>query len=270
MSHDERHEHVSQKVVLYTIPGMERVKVRRDVEYPASDGRPLAFDIYRPHGAKEGEPTPAVVFVAGFPDPGFEAKVGRKFKEMGAYVSWARLTAASGLSAITYTNRDPAKDVRALLEHVRRNAADLGVDEKRIGLWAASGNGPLALSLLMGESAARVKCAAFLYAYTLDLEGASAVADAAAAWGFVNPCAGNTVADLPRDTPLLVIRAGRDEMPRLNDTTDRFLLGALGRNLPVTFVNYPEAPHAFELTLDTETTRETVRRTLAFLRFHLL
>ena len=270
MSHDERQEHISKKAVLYTIPGMERVKVRRDVEYTAGDGRPLGFDIYRPPGADEGGRTPAVVFVAGFPDPGFEAKVGCKFKEMGAYVSWARLTAASGLAAITYTNRDPAEDLRALLEHVRRNAADLGVDEKRVGLWAASGNGPLALSVLMRESSVEVRCAALFYAYTLDLEGASAVAGAAAAWGFVNPCAGKSVEDLPRDTPLLVVRAGRDELPQLNDSTDRFLLEALRRNLPVTLVNYPEAPHAFELTCDAETTRETVRRTLAFMRFHLL
>jgi dienelactone hydrolase len=271
MSQDKRQQHISKKVVLYTIPGMERVKVRRDVEYTAGDGRTLGFDIYRPPGAKEDERTPAVVFVAGFPDSGFEAKVGCRFKEMGAYVSWARLTAASGLSAITYTNREPARDLRALLEHVRRNAADLGIDERRVGLWAASGNGPLALSVLMTrESGAGVRCAVFFYAYTLDPEGADAVADAAAVWGFVNPCAGKSVADLAHDTPLLFVRAGRDELPRLNDTTDRFLLEALGRNLPVTLVNYPEAPHAFELACDTETTREIIRRTLAFMRFNLL
>jgi len=270
MSHDERQEHISKKVVLYTIHGTERVQVRRDLEYTAGDGRPSAFDIYRPPDARDGERTPAVVFVAGFPDPGFEAKVGCKFKETGAYVSWARLTAASGLTALTYTNRDPAKDIRALLEHVRLSAADLGVDENRVGLWAASGNGPLALSVLMRESNVEVRCAALFYAYTLDLEGARAVADAAAAWGFANPCAGKAVEDLPRDTPLLVVRAGRDELPQLNHTTDRFLLGALRSNLPVTLFNYPEAPHAFELSRDTETTRETVRRTLDFMRFHLL
>ena len=37
-------------------------------------------------------------------------------------------------------------DLDALLEYLRRNAEELGIDEKRIGVWACSGNVPNALS----------------------------------------------------------------------------------------------------------------------------
>jgi hypothetical protein len=58
-------------------------------------------------------------------------------------------------------------------------------------------------------------------------------------------------------------------MPHLNETIDRFLPKALTRNLPVTFINHPAAPHAFDLFHDSETTREVIRHILAFMRFHL-
>ena len=65
------------------------------------------------------------------------------------------------------------------------------------------------------------------------------------------------------------MRAGRDEFPHLNETIDRFVIKALARNLPVTLVNHAEAPHAFDLLQDSETSREVIRQILAFLRFHL-
>jgi len=270
MSQDTQPEHISKKAVVYRIPGMDGVKVRRDVQYRATDAGALTMDLYYPPGSESGARTPAVVVVAGFPDPGYEAKVGCKFKEMGSSVSWGRLAAASGLAAITYTNREPAADLHALLEHVRQNAAALGIDENNIGVWAGSGNVPLALSVLMREGAGRLQCAVLYYGYTLDLAGSTRVAEAARTWGFVNPCAGKSVADLPPRVPLFIVRAGQDEIPHLNETLDRFLAESLTHNLPVTFTNHPEAPHAFDLFDDRETSREIVRQTLAFMRFHLL
>jgi hypothetical protein len=42
------------------------------------------------------------------------------------------------------------------------------------------------------------------------------------------------------------------------------------RNLPVTLLNHAEAPHAFDLMHDSETSRQIIRDILAFLKFHLL
>lgn len=273
MSRDTKPVDISKQVVVYRIPGMDDVKVRRDVEYSATDAGALTMDIYYPPDSPERAPRrlPAVVFVAGFPDEGFEAKVGCKFKEMGSSVCWARLTAASGLVAITYTNREPARDLRALLQHIRRRAGALGIDENMMCVWASSGNVPLALSALMQTAASDyLKCAVLCYGYTLDLEGFTGVSDAARMWGFANPCAGRGLADLPRALPLFIARAGQDAMPHLNETLDRFLREALTHNLPLTFVNHADAPHAFDLFDDGERSRETIRHILAFMRFHLL
>jgi len=270
MSEQIQRHPITMKRVVCQIPGMDAVRIQRDVEYHSTDAGARTMDVYHPSGAPRDARTPAVVIVEGYSDVGYEAFTGCKFKDTGSCISWAQLMAASGLVAITYTNREPAADLQELLRHVRQNAASLGVDEHRIGVWASSGNVPLALSVLMEHDKDFVKCAVLCYPFTLDLEGSSAVAEAAATWKFANPVAGKSVADLRPDLPLFVARAGQDEFPHLNETLDRFLAHAVARNLPITFVNHPAAPHAFDLVDDTETSREIVRQILAFLRFRLL
>lgn len=274
MSQETNPADIKKKVVVYSIPGMDCVKVRRDVEYKGGRAGALTMDLYYPPDSQTdsqgGARLPAVIFVAGYPDAGFQRMLGCKFKEMGAYISWGQLTAASGLVAITYTNLEPAADIHALLQYVREHAAELGIDENRIGVWACSGNVPLALSVLMEEGLDYLKCAVLCYGLMLDLDGFTHVAEAAGMWGFANPCAGKSVADLAQDLPLLIVRAGQDQTPHLNETIDRFLAKALIRNLPVTFVNHPTAPHAFDLMHDSEASREVIRQILAFMRHHLI
>jgi acetyl esterase/lipase len=193
--------------------------------------------------------------------------LGCAIKEMESYIGWARLVAASGLVAITYENRDPMEDLRAVLRHVRENSAALGVDPQRIGLIGFSGNGPVMLTALMEDHTLR--SGVLFCAFTLDLDGATGIADAQAQWGFANASAGRTVDDLPQDLPLFIARAGRDQFAGLNDALDRFVAKALARNLPLTVVNHPTGPHAFDTADDSETTRDIIRSILGFLRLHL-
>ena len=260
---------IAARQVVYSMPGTADVIVRRDVEFPAADGAALTLDVYHPSNAGVDTRAPLVIIVAGYADRGFERIVGRKFKDMGSTTSWARLLAASGMAAIAYTNREPVGDLRAVLEYIRHNAETLHVDENRLGIWASSGNAPLALSLLIDQAPARVTCAALFYGYLLDLEDATGVADAARAFGFVNPCAGRGVDELRAGVPLFLARAGSDRMPGLNVAMDRFLQKAIATNRPVTFVNHPSGPHAFDLFDDTDISRQIVRSALSFLRFQL-
>lgn len=269
MSQDAPQNPIAKKQVLYTAPGVDAVIVRRDETYRTTDAGALTMDLYYPPDSTSGQPLPAVVFVLGFSDVGTKKMLGCAAKEMGSYVSWARLVAASGLVAITYTNREPEADLHALLDYVRSNAASLGIDANRIGVWACSAHVPMALSLLMQKDGPHPTCAALCYGYMLDLDGSTGVAEAAAAWRFVNASAGKTVDDLPPDVPLFIARAGRDQFAGLNEALDRFLAKAVARNLPVTFVNHPEGPHAFDLDHDSETTRGIIRSILAFIRCHL-
>jgi hypothetical protein len=271
MSQETQRHEITKKRVVYQMPAEQAVIIRRDVEYLVTDAGALTMDIYHPPDSKLEARIPAVVFVNGYPDPGFQKMLGCKLNEMESYISWGQLTAASGLVAITYTTgKEPATDIHALLQYVRQNAAVMGIDENSIGLWACSGSVPNALSVLMREAREYLRCAVLCYGCMLDLDGFNHIAEATGIWGFVYPCAGKSVEDLPHDIPLFIARAGRDEMPHLNETLDRFLGKALKRNLPVTFVNHHEAPHAFDLVHDSETSREIIRQILAFMRFHLL
>jgi acetyl esterase/lipase len=258
---DAQIQKLAKKKVVYRIPDMDAATIRRDETYRTTGDGALPMDLYYPADTKSGARLPVVVIVMGYPDPkGFHRK-------MGGPVSWAKLIAASGMAAVIYGNQEPAADVHFVLQHIRQNAASLGIDEKRIGLAASSGSVAVALSALMRE--ASLKCAALLYGFTLDLDGATGVADTAKLYGFANACAGKSVDDLPSDVPLFLVRAGREQFAGLNDALDLFLAKALARNLPVTLVNHATGPHGFDLDDDSETSREVVKQILAFMRFHL-
>jgi len=277
-------DHISRKRAVYAIAGMERAAVRKNVVYRTTDAGPLTMDVYAPPGAADGARLPAVVLVAGYNDVGYEKMLGCRFKEMAMTVSWAQLIAASGMIAIAYTNREPAADLDALLEHLRQHATALGIDESRLGVWACSGNVPLALSALMrdrtttpgprgpglqDEARLGLRCGALLYGYMLDLDGATGVAEAAQTFRFTNPNAGRTLDDLPADLALFIVRAGLEQFPHLNDSIDRFVAGALALNRPITVVNHATGPHSFDLLQDSEASRAIIRQSLEFLRAQL-
>jgi hypothetical protein len=261
---------IAKKTVVYQIPGMEDVSLRRDIVYRTTAAGDLTLDLYSP--PKTTEPMPAVIFVLGYSDVGAQSRLGCKFKEMGSYISWAKLSAASGMVAITYTNREPITDLGALLQFIRENASSLGIDSGRVGIWAASGNVPLALSLLMETEKPREypRCAVLCYGLMLDLDGATGVAEAAKTWGFVNPCIRNSVSDLAAHVPLFIARAGRDQTPHLNQALDAFVAKALERNLPITLANHPTGPHAFDVFDDSDTSCSVIRQILEFMRSQLI
>jgi hypothetical protein len=249
---DMKRHPLSLKPVLYSLPGMSDV-VTRQVAY----GDDVVIDLYTPPGATGR--LPAVVFVTGYADPGSEQVFGCKLKDMACYISWAQLVAASGMVGVTYSNREPG-DVHAMLAYLRGNAAALGIDEQRLAIWTASGNTPMALSLLDG-----MRCAALCYPF-IGLGNSPEVAQAAAMFRFANPAV--TLEQLP-SIPLFIARAGRDEMPGLNALIDRFVPAAIARGLPITLANHPTGPHSFDLLDDSPTTRAIVQQILAFLHIHL-
>lgn len=245
---------VTARRVLYEIPGMRTVSVRQR-DFRGADGQPLPMAIYPPP-TPIAMPTPAVIIVEGYPDPGFAAFLGCRFMDMAWSVSTAELIAASGMTAVTYANRDPGADAVAVLDDLRANAETLGIDAGRIGLWATSGHASIALSIL-----AHATCAVLTNPFTFDWGGASEVAQAAKMFRFAAPA----LTAIPSGKPLFVVRSGKDEMPGLNASLDRFVTLALSVNHPLTLVNYSDAPHAFELFHDSETTRQILQQALVFL-----
>ncbi len=233
---------IAKKKVRYELPGMDGVPVSRNIKYHHD----LLMDIYAPSRPREDR-APVVVIAMGYPDP--QSNV----LSYGPFTSWARLFALS--------NADAA------VAYLRAHARALGLDEHRIGVFSASRNVPLALSMLIRDPP--IGCAALLCGYTLDLDGSSIVADAAAQFGFANACAGHTVDDLPSNTPLLFVRAGHDQCPGLNDALDAVVRRAVTRNLPLTLVNHASGAHGFDCDEESEDARDIIRQVLAFLLFHL-
>jgi hypothetical protein len=247
-----RRAEVARKTAVLELPGMDSIEVKRGQPY----GEGGTFDLYL---APTRDPAPTVVFVYGFPDPRF----AQGLRQMGAYTSWGRLLASSGMHAVAYSYRDPALDLAALLAHLRGNAASLAIDPSRMGLWAASGNVPTALHLLMTQPPGAFRAAALLYGYMLD------VPSAAEQFGIGVPARGRPIDDLPRQTPLLVVRAGQDQTPTLNASLDAFVHEALSRDLPLSLINQAGAPHSFDLFDDSEASRVTIRKVLRFLHEQL-
>jgi acetyl esterase/lipase len=95
------------------------------------------------------------------------------------------------------------------------------------------------------------------------------VPEAAQQFGIGVPARGRAIDDLPRALPLLVVRAGGDQTPLLNASLDAFVSAAIARDLPLTLINQPGAPHSFDLFDDSDASRATIRRILAFLREQL-
>lgn len=258
---------ITKKRVVYAIPGMNSLKVRRDLVYATKPTGELTLDIYYPSQA-EGKLLPAVIFVTGFPDPGYKAKLGCLQKDMGSYTSWAQLTAASGMIAITYVNENPKEDINQLFSYLIENGASLGVDSNQLGVWACSSNAANALAVLM-QYGDLLECGVLCYGFMMDFNGATTVAEASKTWGFVNPAATKSIDDLSDNTPLFIVRAGKDENPGLNASIDSFLAAALSRNLPVSFVNHPNGPHAFDLMLNNQASCQIIKRILDFMQVNL-
>ena len=254
--------------VCLQLDGIDEITVRRNVAYGPPDDR-LRMDLYYPPNHTDDGRWPAVIIVAGYSATIAPRPSSLTYKEMGWTVSMCQLIAVSGMVAIAYTNTDPVADLQRLFDHLDDRARSLRIDPARVGVMAVSGNVPTALMTLMQDARRTPACAVLGYGCLLDLDGATDVANTARQFGFANPGGGRTVADLRRDVPLLITRAGRDQFPAMNASIDRFIGQGLRENLPMTFVNHAEGPHAFDLFDDSRASRDILRQTLRFLRQHL-
>jgi acetyl esterase/lipase len=236
---------VKMRVVL-TVPGMEKVSVRRDVVYKTAAGQPLHMDVYSPPGAAKARP--AVILIHGGPIPRLGAK------NMGVYLSYGELLAASGFVAVTFDHRflaperanDAAADIADAVANVRKNAASLGVDPERLALWAFSGGGRF-LAAPLRERPTWLRAVAAFYAV---LDERSLPDDART---------------LP---PILVGRAGLDQ-PELNAGIDRFVQAALDKGVTIDLMNHAQGRHGFDILDDDARSKEVIRRAIDFLGDHL-
>jgi acetyl esterase/lipase len=121
-----------------------------DLPYGGADGEPLLLDILRPD-PPPSTPIPAVVWIHG---GGWEA--GDKWVDLSESLGPLLVRGGFVSVSINYRLSDralfPAQihDAKAAIRWLRANAANLGVDPQRIGVWGHSAGGHL--SALLGTS----------------------------------------------------------------------------------------------------------------------
>jgi acetyl esterase/lipase len=257
--------------VVYKVPGMDQVQVRKDLVYKETKDPNVRMDIYTPPGLKVGERRPAVVFIHG------GAKTEYRAKDWGVYQSWGRLVAASGMVGVTFTHRlgfpktailDGASDVADAIAYVRAHAAELHVDGDRLCLAAYSAGGPM-LSPFLGEPPPYVRCLVAFYTF-MDIRQSKEHRDSETAETLEKFSPIVQIARAPdRVPPLFLARAGQDQVPTLKDSIDRFVAEALKQNIPLTLATHPQGVHGFDNQNDDDRSREIVAAALGFMKWHL-
>ena len=227
---------------VYKIDGMEKIKPKREA-YKTVEGEQLSFDLYQPTDLKAKEKRGVVVF----------ANWKRKgMTEWMIYQSWGRLVAASGLNAVIYQSAvKPDEDLNDIVDYLRKNAEKLQIDENRIGIFTMSGNTVAALPYMTESTRDYISCGVIYYGMVSAVQ--------------------NPIPPIARkDLPLMIVRAGLEQSAELNKRLDEYVRLLLEQNAPLTFINYPEGHHSFDMVDETERSREIIKETLEFLRKNLI
>jgi acetyl esterase/lipase len=256
--------------IVYRVPGMEKVKVIQNLKYAKRDDPNILMDVYLPPNLAKAEKRPAVIFIHGGAKPEWTAK------DWGVYKTWGQLIAASGFVGVTFTHRleypnksleNAAQDVTDAITYVRANAEKLSTDKDRICLIAYSAGGPM-LSLAMRGDTPFVRCLVGFYAF-MDIRQSdyqkTEMPETVTSFSPITYLRKNA----NKIPPIFIARAGRDQVPTMDDSIDRFINEALAQNVLLNFANHPQGVHGFDNQNDDERSREIIREAIEFIDIHL-
>lgn len=251
--------------VVYDLPGMNDVIVKKDVPYQDIADSTLKMDIYYPPEFDFKSKIPAVIFITGIPDSSMIKLSGDQFRKYGQYTSWCKIVAASGMAAIVYETDDPKNNLTSLIEYIKSEQENLSVNKNSIGAFVCSGNTPTGISYILNSSGI-FSCAVLYYGFFLsqDVENLSAIEALFKQKGFQKPPVLADPDDWRNDVTLLIVRAGQDNTPYLNQSMQNFLDKAIRQNLPITLINYQKGVHGFDVYSDNDTTRQIIKNTIEF------
>ena len=245
------------------VPGADKVKIIRDVFYRQSPS--MRADVYLP--PEQSTKRAIAIFIHGGMGPEFPVRP----KEWGMYQSWGKTMAASGLVSVVFNHRlgypktnilDGASDLDAVLAYVKAHAAEWNADPNRIAILAFSAGGPL-LSRPLRDHPPSIRCLVSFYNF-LDISKTLEHPQFETAETIREFSPSNAVnANSP---PILVVRAGKDQIPKLNESIATFVARAIEVNAPLTFMIHPEAGHGFENKNDDRRTREILEAAIAFVK----
>jgi acetyl esterase/lipase len=260
--------------VVYSVPGMDKAEVRKNLVYKKDGLDELKMDIYLPPNLAASERLPVILFIHGGP---LGANPSPGAKEWPFFQSYGRLMAATGFVGVTFDHRYVSgkmndmetsfSDVEAAIRFVRTNAASNHIDPDRVALWAFSGGGPHINIALHGETP-YIKCMVSYYG-VLDPSGVAAqLGETPQAMDKFSPVA--SLLKPPESLPsVLIARAGLDRVPGLNASVDLFISRMLAQGGDVNLLVHPFGRHGFDGSDDDDQSRDIIASTITFLKGHL-
>jgi hypothetical protein len=260
---------VKQKepVILFELPGMDNVIVKKDIPYCNVADSNLKMDIYYPPNYNFSRNIPAIIIIYGCSNEGQLELLGDQFRNWSVHISFCKLIAASGMAAIIYETVDPKNDLISLTEYIKSNHDKLSIDDNKIGAFTSSSNTPVAITNILNRSTNIFKCAVVYYGIFLT-KGLEKLPQTDSVFGFQNPRLSEPI-DWNKNVPLLIVKAGLDNDPYVIRSILDFYNNAIYQNLPVTFINYPTGQHGFDFLNDNDTTKIIIASTLDFWKFYL-
>jgi hypothetical protein len=264
-----------KKTIVYTVPGMEKITIHKNITYKTVDGEQLKMDIYMPPVKDKTQRYPVVIFVHGGP---IMASMTPP-KEWGVFTSYGRLAAASGLVGVTFNHRyyglykknlvNSLADVKDVINLVTMKGSTYHINSDQICLWAFSGAG-YHLSIPLKEKMTNVRCLVAYYAimnlkYFLSKDNQVKMADILEYYTPVNYLE-NKEFPFP---PVLIASAGKDAPP-IKKSIQEFINESFKVNILIDFLNHPEGFHGFDVLNDDERSKDILKRTIQFIKGGLL
>jgi acetyl esterase/lipase len=229
--------------VMHPLPLPEVMPMREvaDQTYLGPAKAEYAYDLYVPGGGKP----PLVLMIHG----GAPAAAG--LRKAPLMRSWAMQIAARSGAAVAAIGWDGDKQltdqIDAAYAKLRARADEYGIDASRPCILTFSAGVASVLPYALGDNAISPRCLVGLYG---DWEPA------------MRALSGDA-----RGLPVLVVRAGRDEV--VPDTSaPAFVAAAEKAGVKVEVLRHPAGLHVFEVRNPGETTTHIVSQTLDFLRTH--
>ncbi len=274
-------EQVYQMPVVYSVAGMDKVQVRRDIVYKTVEtpkGKAdLKLDLYVPASARKGQTFPAVITISGGGIEGGE----HDWRDAGVYKSYGRLLAASGFVGINFNKRyargpegtlNGIEDLKDLVGYLRQHDTDLSVDKDRLAFWGFSAGG-LLLAAVLSEAAPYSRAVICFYCVSdIDRDSWSGVEGVTEESGARARTSASPAEQIHRGghpfPPIFIGRAGWDNAG-LNRGIDKLVLEALGKNAMIEVLNHPTGRHGFDIIDSNERSREIIQRALEFLKTNL-
>lgn len=233
-----------------------------------ADGSPVKITLSTPKSESKGK-LPVVLLVHG----GIPAEIKAPASVWQVYRDWGTVIAASGAAAVMYDHSlgSPKRELDLALGQLDQVLAWLaaegegrGLDTKRVSAIAFSAGGVLVPSLIEDKRPLAIGRIALFYPSTGIVPGSPSDPLTSPELAARMSLQKSAAAIAGRKMPLLILRAGGDQLKGLNALQDETVKVLLAEDATLEVVNVPGAPHGFDSRLESEAVRRAIDRAIAF------